>query len=109
MARPLDEDDEGLAPERTALAWNRSALAFFVVLAALGRRVWPLDEGQHAGAVVILGAAALLFLASIAFAGRLAPAGRYRGETMDPRAYVLVTVATVAIAAAGFVLALVPA
>ena len=73
MAEPLDEDDEGLAPERTALAWNRTGITFLVVVAALGRRVWPLDEGQHALAVALLGGGVLIFVASLWIATRSRP------------------------------------
>jgi putative membrane protein len=108
MADPLDEDDEGLAPERTALAWSRTALAFFVAIAALGRRVWPIGESYHGVAVAVIGAAALAFVASLLLAGRIRTHHRYDGETMDPRAFPLVTGGTVALAVAAFALALVP-
>lgn len=108
MADPFDEDDEGLAPERTALAWNRTGIAFMVVIAALGRRVWPLDEGQHPLAVLVIGVATLIFIASLWVATRLSTHHRYAGGTMDPRAFQLVTAGTVAIAVAGFLLAFAP-
>lgn len=109
MSEPLDEDDEGLAPERTALAWNRTGVAFLVAIAALGRKVWPIDRQNHGWAVVALGSAALVFLTSLWIATRLQTHHRYAGRTMDKRAFQLVTLGTVTVAIAGFVLALAPA
>jgi uncharacterized membrane protein YidH (DUF202 family) len=108
VAEPLDEDDEGLAPERTALAWSRTGVAFLVAVTAIGRRVWPIDEQHHGWAVLALGGAALVFLASLWIAMRLSTHHRYAGGTMDERAFLLVTLGTLAVAAAGFVLALAP-
>lgn len=109
MAEPLDEDDEGLAPERTALAWNRTGVAFLVAIAALGRKVWPIDAQNHGWAVLALGGATLVFLASLWIATRLQTHHRYQGDTMDERAFQLVTIGTLTVAIAGFVLALAPA
>jgi uncharacterized membrane protein YidH (DUF202 family) len=109
MADPLDEDDEGLAPERTALAWNRTGIAFLIAIAALGRKVWPIDQGNHAVVVLVLGIAALIFVASLVIATRLSTHHRYQGNTMDPRAFQLVTLGTFVVAVAAFVLALTPA
>jgi len=109
MAEPLGEDDEGLAPERTALAWNRTGIAFLVVIAALGRKVWPIDRANHGVVVLLLGLAALLFVGSLWVASRLATHARYQGHTMDSRAFQLVTLGTFAVGLAGFLLALTPA
>jgi uncharacterized membrane protein YidH (DUF202 family) len=109
MASPIDEDDEGLAPERTALAWDRTGIAFFVAIAALGRRVWPIDEGNHGWVVLGLGIASLTILAGLVVQARLATHERYAGETMSRRAFQLVTASTLTLAVAGFALALFPA
>ena len=82
MAEPIDEDDDGLAPERTLLAWNRTGIAFFVAIAALGRRVWPIDTGNHGWVVAALGAATLAILAGLLVAGRVGTHDRYAGTTM---------------------------
>ena len=108
MPHTIDEDDEGLAPERTALAWDRTGIAFFVVIAALGRRVWPIDAGNHGWVVAGLGIAALTILAGLLIASRHTTGSRYEGETMNERAFQLVTVSTVLLAVAGFALALFP-
>ena len=109
MASPLDVDDDGLAPERTAMAWNRSGIAFLVAIAALGRRLWPLDRGNHGVVLITLGIAAMAFLASLWLASRLRTRTRYGGETLDPHAFRLVSGGTLVLALAGFTLALFPA
>jgi uncharacterized membrane protein YidH (DUF202 family) len=108
MGRPLAEDDDGLSPERTALAWNRTGMAFLVVIAALGRRLWPIDEGNHAIVLMLLGVAGALFLFSLYVAAQVATHHRYAGETMDDRAFLLVTVGTVVVAVGGLLLAFAP-
>lgn len=109
MGSPLDVDDDGLAPERTAMAWNRSGIAFLVAIAALGRRLWPLDRGNHGVVLLTLGIATIAFLGSLWFSSRLRTRARYGGETLDPRAFRLVSTGTFVLAAAGFALALFPA
>jgi uncharacterized membrane protein YidH (DUF202 family) len=109
MRPALDDDADGLAPERTVLAWDRTGIAFFVLIAALGRRVWPIDTGNHGWVVAGLGIAALTILAGLFTASRLATSSRYEGETMGRRAFQLVTASTLLLALAGFALALFPA
>ncbi len=108
MPAPIGPDDDGLAPERTALAWNRTGIAFIVAIMALGRRVWPLDEGNHGIVVAVLGLAALLFVGVLATSSRLATHSRYHGHTMPIRAFRLLSATTFALALAGFVLAFFP-
>lgn len=109
MASPLAADDDGLSPERTALAWNRTGMAFLIAVAALGRRVWPIDQGNHAFVLLVLAVAASAFLGSLWFASRLRTHARYGGETLDPHAFRLVSAGTVVLAVGGFALALFPA
>jgi uncharacterized membrane protein YidH (DUF202 family) len=109
VAEPIDEDDDGLAPERTLLAWNRTGIAFFVAIAALGRRVWPIDTGNHGWVVATLGAATLAILVGLLIAGRVGTHDRYAGVTMHRHAFFLVSVSTFVLACAAFALALVPA
>ena len=108
MASPIHADDDGLSPERTALAWNRTGMAFLIAVAALGRRVWPIDQGNHAFVLLALGIAAAAFLGSLWFASRLRTHARYGGETLDPHAFRLVSAGTLVLAIAGFALALFP-
>src|SRR3954452_13852566 len=102
MADPIAEDDDGLAPERTQLAWNRTGIAFFVAIAALGRRVWPVDAGNHGWVVLALGIAALGVLAGLLLAGRVRPPHRHEGQTMRDHAFMLVSVSTFVLAMAAF-------
>ena len=106
--QPIAHDDDGLAPERTVLAWNRSGMAFLIAIAALGRRVWPLDRGNHAWIVTALGVATVAFAASLWVAGRLRTRSRYAGETLSPDAFRLVSIGTFILAIAAFALALFP-
>jgi uncharacterized membrane protein YidH (DUF202 family) len=108
MGTAIDEDDDGLAPERTFLAWNRTGIAFFVAIAALGRRVWPIDAGNHGWVVLALGVATLAILAGLALAGRTATHDRYAREVMHRHAFLLVSVSTLVLAGAAFALALFP-
>ena len=108
MASPIHADDDGLSPERTALAWNRTGMAFLIAVAALGRRVWPIDQGNHGFVLLALGIAAAAFLGSLWFASRLRTHARYGGETLDPHAFRLVSAGTLVLAIAGFALALFP-
>jgi len=108
MAAALDEDDDGLAPERTTLAWNRTGIAFFVAIAALGRKVWPIDSGNHGWVVLALGLAALAVLLGLALAGRTGHEDRYAGEEIHHHAFLLVSVSTLVLAGAAFALALFP-
>ncbi len=109
MGAAIDEDDDGLAPERTTLAWNRTGIAFFVAIAALGRRVWPIDTGNHGWVVLALGLATLAILAGLTLAGRVGPHDRYAGAETHRHAYFLVSASTLVLACAAFALALLPA
>ena len=104
--RPAEED-RGLATERTALAWTRSALALAVIGALAVRRGaqgdLP-DLAYPAGAVVLGAAIAVWLLGSSIFSRRVATA---RPGDPAPRAlaFKIMSMGTVAIAAAAVVLA----
>jgi uncharacterized membrane protein YidH (DUF202 family) len=102
-------EERGLAPERTRLAWDRTGIAFFVAIAALGRKVWPIDEGNHGWVVLGLGVAALTVIAGLVIAGRVHTHHRYDGVTMHERAFLLISLSTLVLAIAAFALALFPA
>jgi len=104
--------DPGLQPERTMLAWRRTALAL-VVLSALATRYLAVDLGPVAG---VLGGLGILLSAGAVASAHL----RYRavlrdfaaadaGERPLPsggRTLALVTVATLGVGAAGLALVL---
>ena len=106
MDLTTDAGDGGLAHERTSLAWERTGIAFFVTFAALGRRVWPIDEGNHAAVVAVLGVAALTVVAALVLAPRLHPRASSEGTRIQT--FRLVTASTLVLAIAGGVLALSP-
>jgi uncharacterized membrane protein YidH (DUF202 family) len=57
-----EEWDEGLAPQRTQLAWGRTGLAVAVSVAVLARRVWTVGGGFELAALVAVGVGALVWL-----------------------------------------------
>ncbi len=108
MGEALGADDDGLAPERTVLAWNRTGMAYLVAIAAVGRRLWPLDRGNHAVILFVLAAAAAAFLASLWSASRLRTRARYQGDTLDAHTFRMVSLGTLTLAVAGIVFAFFP-
>lgn len=64
MTSPGEVWDAGLQPERTGLAWERTALAFLGLGLAVPRLAWPvLGPWAIAPAAVILAGALALFVA----------------------------------------------
>jgi len=104
MDQAPEHRDQGLAFERTVLAFNRSGLAGLVCVAVLLRHLWPLrDTGQR----IALG---LLAVAAIVWAiGVLAVSSSSvdRHAPGHPRRHVfkLMTTATVILAVVGCLLA----
>ena len=100
---PDGEWDEGLAPERTQLAWSRSGLAVVVAVGVLARRVWTLHAGAGVAALVVVGVGALVWLAGMRVS-------RQGGLTAGPHAatgsgpFGLITVGTLLLAAGGLAL-----
>jgi uncharacterized membrane protein YidH (DUF202 family) len=68
---PDGDWDEGLAPERTQLAWGRTGLAVVAVLGVLARRVWVLNGGIGIVALVVVALGALVWLAGMHGSRRL--------------------------------------
>ncbi len=54
--------DEGLAPQRTQLAWGRTGLAVAVALVVLARRAWELGGGLSVATLVVVGTGGLVWL-----------------------------------------------
>jgi len=104
--RPIDK---GLARERTELAWNRSGLAVAACIAVILRHSWPLHGTGEMVALVCMSAGAAVWALALSV-GRAVSRNtdRERGRLSPGRAGAI-TVATLAIALAGVVLALLPA
>ena len=54
--------DEGLAPQRTQLAWGRTGLAMAVAVAVLARRAWELGGALEVAALLFVGVGGLVWL-----------------------------------------------
>ena len=95
---------EGLAHERTVLAWYRSGLAAVVCIGVLIRNVWPLSSGGQLLALVLAAAAAIVWAVALV---ALAMSGQDREDHAPARRRVLwlMTAGTVTLAAVAFVLA----
>lgn len=98
------DHDEGLAPERTQLAWGRTGLAVVVAVGVLARRVWTLSGWVDVLGLVVVGVGSLVWLV-----GMLDSRGR---ETaMEPHgmhgrtAFSLITAGTLLLAVGGLVFA----
>ncbi len=98
--------DPGLARERTDLAWNRSGLAVLVALAILLRRLWPLEGYKSVLALSLMAFGAITWVIGLRMARRSGDGqGGYEG--FGVRSGRMLTVGTVALAVAGFILGLV--
>lgn len=104
----MSDRDEIVAAERTGLAWGRSGLALLACIAILARRFFPLDtRADHVAAFLLLGAGGLGWaISAYRGGGRSLMTGI--GGVEAARRFRLVTVSTLAIAVAGFVLGLFP-
>jgi len=94
--------DEGLAPERTQLAWGRSGLAVVVAVGVLARRVWTLHGANGVIALVIVAAGALIWLAGMRTSRRLELSMEPHGMT-GRHAFGLMTAGTLVLALGGLV------
>jgi uncharacterized membrane protein YidH (DUF202 family) len=96
----------GAARERTLLSWNRSGLAVLVCIAVLLRHLWPLEGTGQVVAMVLVGAAAIVWALAL-FAFTHAGANRDENVLLTRDVFRLMTVGTVLLALVGFVLSLV--
>ena len=100
--------DEGLAPQRTQLAWGRTGLAVVVAVAVLARNVRTLHGAVGVVGLVSVAAGALAWLVGMRASRRLE-------ETMEPhgaagtRAFSLITGGTVLLAVGGLLFGIVSA
>jgi len=95
---------EGLARERTALAWNRSGLAVVVCVAVLLRHLWPLRGTGRDVVLGLIAAAAIVWAAALLVFGTSTASGA-KDALSGPSVLYLMTVGTVMLAVVAFVLA----
>ena len=94
----------GLARERTVLSWNRSGLALVVCAAVLLRHLWPIETASELLAVAGIAVAGIVWAVGLLLFTS-ATASRDEEGLLGERVFRLMTVATVFLALAGFVLA----
>ena len=97
--------DEGLAPQRTQLAWGRTGLAVAVALAVLARRAWSVGGGFEAAALVLVGVGGLVWLVGMRESRDLHIHMEPHG-LVGTRAFSLVTAGTLLLAVGATVLGL---
>ena len=103
LSDELGTGDPGLAHERTELAWNRSGLAVLALVDIMMRRLWPLDGYRSIVALALIAFGSLTWAVGMFLARRSNPGAgtSYLLGTSTCRA---LTVGTLALAAAGFLL-----
>jgi hypothetical protein len=94
----------GLAHERTALAWNRSGLAFVVCMAVLVRHLWPFRGAAEGAALALIAASGMAWAVALAVFSISGP-GRVADLRPRPVILGLMAAGTVLLAAVGFGLA----
>ncbi len=105
-ARADRGDDEGLAPERTQLAWGRTGLALLLAVGVIARKVWSLTGPVEVAAMVMVGVGAVSWAVGMRLSRRLHPEMAPRGLD-GGRAFALVTAGTLVFAVGGLVFAVV--
>jgi uncharacterized membrane protein YidH (DUF202 family) len=98
----------GLAQERTDLAWSRSGLAVVVCVAVLLRRVWPLRGTDQAVALACISAGAGIWALALLVGRTVLRRATGEGRRLSGRRASALTVGTLALALAAFVLGLFP-
>jgi len=99
------EWDEGLAPERTQLAWSRTGLAMVVAIGVLARRAYTLNGVADIVGLVIVGVGALTWMIGMRESRRLEMAMEPHGMT-GRLPFRLITVGTLLVALGGLVFGL---
>jgi uncharacterized membrane protein YidH (DUF202 family) len=96
--------DRGLARERTDLAWNRSGLAVIACIAVLLRWIWPLHGNDEVVILASISAGGVIWALALSV-GRFASSRKTRERgPLSPWRARAITVATLALALAAFVL-----
>ena len=97
--------DSGLARERTDLAWNRSGLAVAVTVAIVLRRLWPLHGDRAVVALALIATGAVTWVVGMRL-GRSIGSSANAGGTLGESACRMLTIGTVMLATAGFVVSI---
>jgi uncharacterized membrane protein YidH (DUF202 family) len=100
------DKDPGLARERTELAWSRSGLAVAVTVAIILRRLWPLSGDKAVVALVIIALGAILWVVGMQL-GRQTRLGRGSEGALTTSSCRMMTIGTLVLAGAGFVVGVV--
>lgn len=109
MATPLSEPDEGLAGERTDLAWTRSGVAAIVCVGVLLRRLWPLDRADHALALALVAVGSIAWASGLIVARRVAETTHQGRDVIGRGTLHLISTGTFVLALGAFVLGCFPA
>jgi uncharacterized membrane protein YidH (DUF202 family) len=99
---PVTPDSEGMARERTDLAWNRSGLAVAATVAIVLRRLWPLQGDREIAALALIAAGAAAWVAGMYLGGRMGRSTDHRGA-LGESACRLLTIGTVGLAVGGLI------
>ena len=101
----VETGDSGLARERTELAWSRSGLSVAVTVAVILRQLWPLkgDRAVAALALIATGSAVWVVGMQVGRHARLFSGGT---GAVAPATFRMLTIGTVVLAVAGFVVGL---
>jgi uncharacterized membrane protein YidH (DUF202 family) len=108
IGRRPDEPDRGLATERTALAWTRSALALAAIGALAVRRgaQGDLPSVAYPVGAVLFGAAVAMWILGASIYSRRVTAASPGDSTPRAVAFKVMSIGTVAIAVAAVILAI---
>jgi uncharacterized membrane protein YidH (DUF202 family) len=97
--------DPGLARERTELAWSRSGLSVAVTVAVTVRRLWPLTGDKTIVALVLIAIGGIIWVLGMQL-GRRRRLSVEAGVALTTSTCRMVTIGTLILAAAAFVVGL---
>ena len=98
--------DPGLARERTELAWSRSGLSVAVTVAVTLRRLWPLTGDKAVVALVLIAVGAIIWVLGMQI-GRRRRFGAEVGGAANASTFRLLSIGTLVLALAAFVVSLI--